>query len=436
MKIERLAIQSAASATIIPPDYTAVQPIRIREGNASITWDPEKCLVCGACERACRHQGIGAFTENGRGTKIAKMSFHAENCVGCGQCTKACKTGALTETKEVNQVMEMLGSGKFHSVVQIAPALRVGIAKEFGIDDQVIDGVTRPAAEIAAQKLYSAFRVMGFDGVLDTNFAADVTIIEEGGELLNRLLNDGVTPMFTSCCPAWVKLVKKDFPDLIPNLSTCMSPQQMEGALIKTYYAGEKGIKPEDMRVVSFMPCTAKKSEAKIPELNAASRFNQAETDTPDVDFVLTARELKEMLEAKGIDLKKMPLGKLDSMLGEYTGSAAIFGRTGGVMRAALRYAYYKLTGERLMDMDLDPLPGHEAVKRGTVKIGDKEVKVMVVSGGENCRQIAQEIQDGKHSDVHFIEFMDCPDGCVNGGGQFRQKNLKKNCCRISRNVG
>jgi len=322
------------------------------------------------------------------------------NCIACGQCIMACPVGALAEKDDIDAVWKVLEDPTKHVVVQEAPAIRAALGEEFGM----------PAGSLVTGKMISALRRLGFDKVFDTNFTADLTIIEEGNELLKRVKEGGTLPMITSCSPGWIKFCEHFYPDLLDHLSTCKSPQQMFGALAKSYYAELSGIDPKDIIVVSIMPCTAKKFECARDEMNG-SGFK-------DVDYVLTTRELARMIKEAGIDFLNLPDGEYDAPMGEYTGAATIFGTTGGVMEAALRTVYAVVTGEELTDLNVIPVRGLEGVKEATVTVGPLgPVKVAVAHGLGNARKVMDQIRDGK-AEYAFIEIMCCPGGCVAGGGE------------------
>ncbi len=377
---------------------------RIDIASPAIERDPEKCILCGRCVRICHEtQHVGAIDYVHRGFKTGvapalERSLNTVPCVDCGQCVVNCPVGALTEKSHQKPVWEALNNPDLLVVAQVAPAVRVALAEEFGADP----------GTVATGKTVAALRRIGFARVFDTNFGADLTIIEEATELLNRLKNGGPIPMLTSCSPGWVKFIEHYYPDLLGNLSSCKSPHEMQGALLKTYYAEKIGVDPSRIFVVSIMPCTAKKYEAQRPELGG---------EYPDVDAVLTTRELARMIRVAGIDFHKLANVGFDDPMGESTGAAAIFGAAGGVMEAALRTAHYYLTGSDLKSLTLAPIRGLEGVKQADVRIGDVTLKVAAVSGLKNIKPLLDDIRDGK-STFHFIEVMACPGGCVNGGGQ------------------
>ena len=371
----------------------------------SIVRDNNKCVLCRRCVAACNNtQAVGVIGPVNRGFVTAIESPWSMNlvdmaCINCGQCIAACPTGALHEKDSTAQVWAMLADPKKHVVVQPAPAVRAALGEEFGL----------PMGTCVTGKMAEALRRLGFDKVFDTDFAADLTIMEEATELVDRLNNGGVLPMITSCSPGWIKFCEHYYSDFIPNLSTCKSPHEMEGAMVKSYYAEKAGIDPRDIAVVSVMPCTAKKFEAARPELGHGG--------LQDVDAVITTRELARMIKEAGIDFVNLPEGEFDSLLGESTGAGVIFGATGGVMEAALRTAYEAVTGETLEDVNFTQVRGVEGVKEAAVRIGDVTLNVAVASGTANAAKLLDSVRAGEKT-YHFIEIMGCPGGCVTGGGQ------------------
>jgi iron-only hydrogenase group A len=373
--------------------------------SASMERDPAKCILCGRCVRVCHEvQKIGAIDFTNRGfssivTTPYNKGINVSDCILCGQCILVCPTAALREKSSLKEVTNALNDKKKYTVVQVAPAVRITLGEEYHMP---------PGTDVSGQ-LVTALRRIGFKKVFDTNFSADLTIVEEASELVNRIQNNKPLPMFTSCCPGWIKFAESNSPEILPNLSSCKSPHEMEGAVIKTYYASKMGINPEDIFVVSIMPCTVKKYESDRDELS--------ESNMPDVDAVLTTRELVRLFNTAGIDFESLPESGWDNPMGESTGAAAIFGATGGVMEAALRTAYFKLTGKNLTSVDFEDIRGLEGIKEATVKIGDLDVNVAVVNGIGNIKPVIEDIKAGK-SKYHFIEVMTCPGGCINGGGQ------------------
>ncbi|NLW16477.1 MAG: 4Fe-4S binding protein [Firmicutes bacterium] len=380
----------------------------------SIVRDPNKCVLCRRCIAVCKQvQGVGVLgaVERGFDTIVAPEAdcqLQDVACVLCGQCVMVCPTGALSEVDNTEEVFNALNDKTKHVIVQTAPAVRVAIGEEFGY----------APGTIATGKMVTALRRLGFKAVFDTDFTADLTIWEEANELVERLTQGGTLPMITSCSPGWIKFIEHYYPDLLDHLSTCKSPQQMLGALAKTYYADKIGISPEDIVMVSVMPCTAKKFERTRPEMVGAS-------GVPDIDIVLTTRELARMIKMAGIDFVQLPDSDFDSPLGLSTGAGVIFGATGGVMEAALRTAYEWVSGETLTNVDLKAVRGLNGIKEAEVTIPGMEVnlRVAVAHGLANARQLLDKIQQGD-SEYHFIEIMACPGGCISGGGQPRPADV------------
>jgi len=378
---------------------------KLDHSGTSIIRDPEKCILCGRCVRVCEEvMGVSCIEYINRGshtvigTTMGK-GLNTSSCVNCGQCIMVCPTGALTERNQVNLVQEALNQKEKAVVIQYAPSISVSLAEEFGMEaGKDIDG-----------KLNAALRKMGFNFVFDTTFGADLTIMEEASELIDRITNGKTLPMFTSCCPAWVKYAEEFAPDFLENLSSCKSPQQMTGAIIKSYFAEKANLKPENIISVSIMPCTAKKFEA--------TRNTMGRNGISDVDIVITTRELIEMIKLYGIDMKHIEPELIDSPLGVRSSAGKIFGATGGVMEAALRTAYKKLTGNELTNFKISAVRGLKGRKETKILINDLEIGVAVVSGLANAGKLIEEIRNGK-KDVHFIEVMTCPGGCIAGGGQ------------------
>ena len=371
----------------------------------SIVRDTSKCILCHRCISTCHDiQGVGVIAPNFRGfhtviSPVYNMSLAETPCVNCGQCIISCSVGALKEKDDTHKVWQALADPDKFVVVQTAPAIRVSLGEEFGKE---------PGAVVTKQ-LPAALRKLGFDKVFDTDFTADLTILEEGSEFLDRLQNGGKLPLITSCSPGWIKFCEHYYPEFLENLSTCKSPQQMFGALVKTFYAEKMGLDPSKIFSVSIMPCTAKKYECLRPEMNSSGY--------QDVDVVLTTRELSRMLKEAGIDVNKLPEGEFDEPLGISTGAAAIFGATGGVMEAALRTVYEIVTGKELENIDFSEVRGVEGVKEATIDMEGIKVNVAVAHSLSNARKILDRVKNGK-ADYHFIEIMCCPGGCVGGGGQ------------------
>ncbi len=383
----------------------AKTPATIDKLSPSIYRDTSKCILCGRCVARCKNAhglGILGFEKRGFNTIVApaeNRSFANSPCILCGQCVTVCPTGALMEVSDVAKVDEAFAKGKY-VVVQTAPAVRAALGEEFG--DKV--------GTLATGKMVAALRRLGFKKVFDTNFGADLTIMEEATELLGRIKDGGVLPMITSCSPGWINYCEYNYADLIPHLSSCKSPHEMMGAILKTYYAEKTGVKPEDMFVVSIMPCTAKKYEAQREELKT--------NGLSDVDAVLTTRELARIIRRAGIMWNRLPEEEFDNdIVGEYSGAGVIFGATGGVMEAALRTAAKKLTGKELADPEIKDVRGLDGIKEAAYNLGGAEVRVAVAHGMKNAKVLLDEIRAGK-SPYQFIEIMGCPGGCVAGGGQ------------------
>lgn len=379
----------------------------IDDMSASIVRDNSKCILCRRCVAACEnYQSIGVIGANERGfdTYIGTafdLPLSETSCVNCGQCIAACPVGALYEKDATEGVKAAIADPTKHVIIQAAPSVRVGLGECFGM----------PIGAEVEGKLAAAMRRLGFDAVFDTNFSADLTIVEEANELIQRVTKGGALPLITSCSPGWVKFIEHYYPELLPHLSSCKSPQQMFGAVAKSYYAEKKGIDKKDIVSVSVMPCTAKKFEL--------GREDQAANGVPDVDFALTTRELGRMISEAGIDFVNLTDEPYDDPLGESTGAAVIFGATGGVMEAALRTAVEWITGEELGRDALDfvDVRGTEGVKEASYKVGDLEVNVAVANGLANARKVLEMVKSGEKN-YTFIEIMACPGGCVNGGGQ------------------
>lgn len=391
----------------------------IDDSSPSIIRDAEKCILCGRCVAVCREmQTVNAIDFYGRGTYSHIGTFLESGlgnvaCMNCGQCALVCPTGAITEKSHVNEVWKALNDPAKMVVVQTAPAIRVGIG----------EAMNMPAGSLVTGKMAAGLRRLGFDKVFDTQFAADLTIIEEGNELLQRIKNGGTLPMITSCSPGWIKFIEHFYPMLLGHLSTCKSPQQMFGAIAKTYYAEKNNINPRKMVVVSVMPCTAKKYEARRPEMNAAfeywkgSMLLRNSDNFPDVDYAITTRELARMFKEAGIDFANLKEEDFDHPLGTSTGAGTIFGATGGVMEAALRTAYELYTGRPLPRLEFEAVRGMEGIKSAEVDLDGTKIKVAVAHTLKNARQLLAQIERGQ-SPYAFIEVMTCPGGCLGGGGQ------------------
>ncbi|MCD7974455.1 MAG: [FeFe] hydrogenase, group A [Phascolarctobacterium sp.] len=373
--------------------------------NPSLVIDHGKCVLCGRCIRICRDiQGMNVYSYAGRGfTAIVSTAFERglkdSGCTYCGQCSTVCPTAAIMEKDDTEKVWEAINNPEKIVIVQTAPAVRVALGEELGI----------PVGNVVTGKMVTALRRLGFDKVFDTNFSADLTIMEEGHEFIHRLQNGGVLPMITSCCPGWVNMVELKYPELLPYLSTAKSPQQMFGAVAKTYFAEKAGIDPDKIVSVSVMPCTAKKAEAIREEMcDSGYRY---------VDIVITTRELGRMIREVGLDFANLPEGNYDSPLGTGTGAGVIFGTTGGVMEAALRTVADVLTGKDLPKVYYNEIRGMAETREATIKIGDAEVKIAVVNTLSSAQRLLERVEAGK-ADYQFIEVMACPGGCIGGGGQ------------------
>lgn len=371
----------------------------------SIVRDPNKCVLCRRCVNMCKNiQKVAVIDTNERGFKTIVGSAFNESlaevpCINCGQCITVCPVGALREKDDTEKVWEALANKDLHVVVQTAPAIRVALGEEFGM----------PIGSRVTSNMIAALRRLGFAKVFDTDTAADLTIMEEVTELVNRIKTGGKLPVITSCSPGWIKFCEHNYPEFLDNLSSCKSPHEMFGAVLKSYYAEKMGIDPAKIFVVSIMPCTAKKFEAKRPEL--------ASTGYPDVDVVLTTRELARMIREAGIDFTELPERHFDDPMGEATGAAVIFGATGGVCEAALRYLVEMLEGKPLEKVDFEAVRGVEGVKEATLEVAGMTVKAAVAHGTGNARKLLDKMKNGE-AQYHFVEVMACPGGCVNGGGQ------------------
>ena len=381
------------------PDISSKEPLRV--DNPSIVKDPAKCVKCGRCVKACQElQGLDCLTQAYRGARFKvttafDLPMWQTDCVLCGQCSLVCPVGAIVEKDDTQGVWRAIHDESKHVIVQVAPSVRVALGDEFGMEP----------GELVTGKMVTGMRMLGFDKVFDTNFAADLTIMEEGSELIDRIQNGGKLPMITSCSPGWVNYVEKHHPELMDNLSSAKSPQAMFGAVSKTYYAEKMGLDPKDIVTVSVMPCTAKKYEAKRPEMGRDGYR--------DVDHVLTTREIAKLIRYEGVDMKNLDESEFDSPLGTATGAGAIFGATGGVMEAALRTAYEVFTGETLPRLDFEEVRGFEGIKEATIDLNGTPLKVAVAHTLKKAEELLQHA-----GDYTFIEVMACPGGCIGGGGQ------------------
>ena len=370
----------------------------------SIVRDNNKCVLCRRCVAACQNQGVGVIGAKNRGfdTNIGcafDLPLDETSCINCGQCIVSCPVGALYEVDDTQKVLDAIADPTKHVAICMAPSVRAGIGEAFGY---------APGTDTEG-KMIAATKRLGFDGVYDMNFTADLTIMEEATEFLDRLNNGGKLPLMTSCSPGWIKFCEHYFPDMVDNLSSCKSPQQMFGAMYKTYFAEKMGLKPEDIFMVSCIPCTAKKFEIGRADQNAAG--------LPDVDAAITTRELARMIDKAGINFRELEDEKFDQPVEIGSGAGVIFGATGGVMEAALRTAAEVVTGKTLECLDFEDVRGVEGIKRATYKLGDIELKVAVASGTGSAKELLNKVRSGEEK-VDFIEVMACPGGCVNGGGQ------------------
>ncbi len=378
---------------------------KIDDLSPSIVRDFNKCILCRRCVAACKNvQKIGAIDCINRGfesciSTVGDHSLNDVNCTFCGQCIEACPTGALHEKETINDVWVKLKDPETTVIVQTAPAVRVALGEEFGM----------PIGTNVVGKMVTALKRLGFDKVFDTNTGADLTIMEEANEFIERFTKNDNLPMITSCSPGWVKYIEMNYPELLPHLSSCKSPHEMFGAILKTYYANREGLDPEKIYVVSVMPCIAKKFERQRPEMKEDNLY--------DVDNVITTRELARMIKQANIEFEKLEDSNFDSPMGEASGAGAIFGTTGGVMEAALRTAQDTLTGKDLPKIDFEQVRGGEGIKRATINIAGKDINVVAASGLANARTILEEIKSGK-ANYQFVEIMACPGGCIMGGGQ------------------
>lgn len=375
------------------------------DASPSIVRDSSKCILCGKCVNVCKiQQGVGILGFQNRGFETTvgpafDLKMNETNCLYCGQCINVCPVGALMEKSDIHKVWNAIEDPDTYVIVQTAPAVRAALGEEFG----------NPIGTRATGKMVASLKRLGFDKVFDTNWAADLTIMEEGTELLSRIKNGGVLPMITSCSPGWIRHCEHNHPEFIPNLSSCKSPHQMFGALAKTYYAEKENIDPKKMFVLSVMPCTAKKSESSRPEMEV--------NGLRDVDAVITTRELARMIKQARIEYNNLPDEDFDPVMGEYTGAGVIFGATGGVMEAAIRTVADILAGEELAQIEYEALRGTTEIKEATVTMGGIDVNVAMAHGGAAAARLLEMVKSGEKQ-YHFIEIMGCPGGCVNGGGQ------------------
>ncbi|SHH58183.1 NAD(P)-dependent iron-only hydrogenase catalytic subunit [Clostridium collagenovorans DSM 3089] len=383
----------------------AMSTYPVDESSPSIFRDMDKCILCRRCVTACNDmQKVNALTPVDRGFDTVMSTFFKKplnetDCTHCGQCVAVCPTAALTEVKDYHKIWSLLEDKSKYVVVQTAPAVRVALGEEFGLE----------RGEVATKKMVGALKALGFDAVYDTNFGADLTIMEEATEFIDRFTKGENLPIITSCCPAWVSFVEKKYPEHLNLISSCKSPQQMFGAMAKTYLSKKIGVDSKDIVVVSIMPCTAKKYEAKREEMGRDG--------IQDVDIVITTREFAKMIKEAGFNLNSMKEEDFDNPLGESTGAGSIFGVTGGVMEAALRTSYEWVTGETLDSVDFHEVRGIDGIKEATVNLKGKEVNIAVVSSLGNAKIVMDNIKEGK-CNYDFIEVMACPGGCINGGGQ------------------
>jgi len=402
-QLQELAIQHGVRERRFPGASQSQRACDV--SSPSLVRDPAKCILCGKCVRVCEEtQGVSAIDFNGRGSQtVVGPAFgdglNVSSCVNCGQCVLVCPTAALTEQSHVKNVLAALNDPNRYVVIQHAPAVSVTLAEAFGL----------PVGTDVAGKLTAGLRRLGFRKVFDTSFSADLTVMEEASELVQRIQNGGPLPMFTSCSPGWIKFVEQFYGDMIPHLSTCKSPQQMLGAIIKSHFATQQAVDPRSIFTVAAMPCTAKKFEARRPEM--------ADAGLPDTDAVLTTRELVEIIRMHGLDLRELEPEAADAPFGERSSAGKLFGASGGVMEAALRTAHHLVTGRELDARDLPALRGPNGIKETKVRVGDVELGVAAVSGLQNARRLLDQIRAGR-KDLHFVEIMTCAGGCVAGGGQ------------------
>jgi len=381
------------------------QNMPLDDFSPSVVRDPNKCILCRRCVSMCKNvQQVAVIDTNERGfntivSSAFNKSLNEVPCTMCGQCINVCPVGALREKDNTEKVWDALANPDLHVVVQTAPAIRVALGEEFGM----------PIGTRVTGNMIASLRRLGFDKVFDTDTAADLTIMEEGTELINRIKNGGKLPVITSCSPGWIKFCEHNYPEFLDNLSSCKSPHEMFGAVLKSYYAEKEGIDPSKVYVVSIMPCTAKKFESERPEMTA--------TGNPDVDVVLTTRELAKMIKEAGIDFKNIYEDHFDDPMGDASGAGVIFGATGGVMEAALRTVAEILSGQSIENIEYEQVRGVDGIKEASVEVGDLTLKAAVAHGLGNARKLLERIKAGE-ADYHFVEIMACPGGCVNGGGQ------------------
>lgn len=418
-ELQRMAERLGVRRKAYPRTKKAPEPDKIGWG---VLRENDKCILCGRCVAVCREmQSVSAIDFMGRGIRTRVAPFmdsplSESQCVSCGQCTLVCPTGALTERDESDEVFAALAKPELTVLVQTAPAIRASLGEALGM----------PPGSLVTGKMAAALRRLGFDRVFDTDFAADLTIMEEGSELIHRLNSGGTLPMLTSCSPGWISFIETFYPSLLAHVSSCKSPQQMFGAVAKTYYAQKAGIDPSKMIVVSIMPCTAKKFEAKRPEMRDAWLYwkEKGKDYAPfyDVDFAMTTRELARMVQRIGLDFEALPEEDFDDPLGKSTGAAVIFGSTGGVMEAAVRTAYELITGKALPGIDLEIVRGFNGIKKASLDVNGTKLNVAVAHTLGNARKVLDEIviakNAGKKSPYSFVEIMTCPGGCLGGGGQ------------------
>ena len=416
-ELRRLAFDMGVRTVRFPK--TTKLEMEIDKSSPSIIRDPNKCILCRRCISVCEKvQTVSAIDTAKRGKRTQVTTFMNKGlgnveCVNCGQCLMVCPTGALSENYSIEEVWKALCDPKKHVLVEVAPAVRASLGEEFGM----------AAGTLVTGKMAAALRRLGFYKVFDTQFSADLTIVEEANELLDRIKNKGVLPMITSCSPGWIKFAEHFYPKALDHLSTCKSPQQMFGAVAKTYYAEKLNLDPRDIIVVSIMPCVAKKFEARRPEMDSAFEYWKGKLNLkdkerfPDVDYVLTTREAGRMIKEAGIDFPNLADENFDEPLGVSTGAAVIFGATGGVMEAALRTAYEAVTGKTLEKLDFDAVRGLKGIKTAEIDLDGTKIKVAVANTLANARVLLEEIQQGKSPYV-FIEIMTCPVGCLGGGVQ------------------